>query len=252
MKLLQYAAVVLFLTLVSFLVGFLILPKYLSPAPQKEGDKVQAAKPTSLVQGSGSTTTPSDTNTDGSTSSTTPPAGKPAASSGPSLDPISSIPPSSDSNVQTPRDIDSDKPSGASPAAEHEPGITGTGKGTKPLVQGKDSSASASKSTTPKRRESSTEPRRILGSGETASPGTKSTGKGRYRVIAGSFSTKESADKHSADLKEQGFDAYVSPFRTRSGETLYRVQAGVYANEKGAADQRKKLEEKGFQTTISN
>ncbi|WHY76989.1 N-acetylmuramoyl-L-alanine amidase [Neobacillus sp. WH10] len=60
-----------------------------------------------------------------------------------------------------------------------------------------------------------------------------------YKVIAGSFQSRENADERVAYLQSKRIDAFVNP-TTISGKTWYRVQAGAYSNR---ANAEKRLEE---------
>jgi len=54
-----------------------------------------------------------------------------------------------------------------------------------------------------------------------------------YKVIAGSFKSKQNADDRAAFLKTKGIESFVVS-TIISGETWYRVQAGAFANRENA------------------
>lgn len=54
-----------------------------------------------------------------------------------------------------------------------------------------------------------------------------------YKVIAGSFQSRENADEREAFLEAKGIDAFVKP-TTIAGQNWYRVQAGAYSSRENA------------------
>ncbi|MCM3691825.1 SPOR domain-containing protein [Neobacillus niacini] len=54
-----------------------------------------------------------------------------------------------------------------------------------------------------------------------------------YKVFAGSFKSRENAQKRVAFLRSKGIRSYIVP-TTISGETWYRVQAGAYSSRTNA------------------
>jgi len=66
-----------------------------------------------------------------------------------------------------------------------------------------------------------------------------------YRVIAGTYGTKGSAQSVVATLKSSGIDSFVVK---RSGK--YAVQAGAYRSKKNAQNQQNKLLKLGFSARI--
>ncbi|MFK9091823.1 SPOR domain-containing protein [Bacillus salipaludis] len=57
-----------------------------------------------------------------------------------------------------------------------------------------------------------------------------------YKVIAGSFQSRENADERVAFLEAKGIDAFVKP-TTIAGKNWYRVQAGAYSNRENTEKQ---------------
>ena len=60
-----------------------------------------------------------------------------------------------------------------------------------------------------------------------------------YKVIAGSFKSKENADERISFLRSKGIDSYVDTISI-SGGTWYRVQAGAFSSRENA---EKRLDE---------
>ncbi|MFC3040632.1 N-acetylmuramoyl-L-alanine amidase [Virgibacillus xinjiangensis] len=54
-----------------------------------------------------------------------------------------------------------------------------------------------------------------------------------YKVIAGSFQSRENAEQRTADLQLQGIESFIVPFTT-SGAQWYRVQAGAFSSRRNA------------------
>ncbi|WP_198153579.1 N-acetylmuramoyl-L-alanine amidase [Thalassobacillus sp. C254] len=66
-----------------------------------------------------------------------------------------------------------------------------------------------------------------------------------YKVIAGSFKTKENAEKQIAHLESNGIDAFI--VRTMiNGEEWYRVQAGSFKYRENAERRKNQLEQIGI------
>ncbi|EKN70174.1 sporulation specific N-acetylmuramoyl-L-alanine amidase [Neobacillus bataviensis LMG 21833] len=76
---------------------------------------------------------------------------------------------------------------------------------------------------------------------EPANPGTGTL----YKVIAGSFQSRENANERVAFLGAKGIDAFVNP-TIISGKTWYRVQAGAYSNCDNAEEQVAVLKQAGI------
>ncbi|MFK9094763.1 N-acetylmuramoyl-L-alanine amidase [Bacillus salipaludis] len=66
-----------------------------------------------------------------------------------------------------------------------------------------------------------------------------------YKVIAGSFKSKQNADDRVALLKTKGIESFVLS-TIISGETWYRVQAGAFANRENAEKSLLELKNAGF------
>lgn len=66
-----------------------------------------------------------------------------------------------------------------------------------------------------------------------------------YKVIAGSFKSKDNADKQVALLQAKGFEAFVDTV-VISGETWYRAQAGAFSNRENAEERVNELKNAGF------
>lgn len=62
-----------------------------------------------------------------------------------------------------------------------------------------------------------------------------------YKVIAGSFESKENAEERVKVLRSKGIDAYILR-ETISGELWYRVQAGAFASRENAESQMRVIE----------
>ncbi|WP_462410883.1 N-acetylmuramoyl-L-alanine amidase [Neobacillus sp. Marseille-QA0830] len=66
-----------------------------------------------------------------------------------------------------------------------------------------------------------------------------------YKVIAGSFTSKENANNPAASLISQGFEAYVKPI-VITGTTWYRVQAGAFENRENAQALLDQIRQAGY------
>lgn len=75
------------------------------------------------------------------------------------------------------------------------------------------------------------------------SPGTL------YKVIAGSFKSRENADELVTLLHDKGFEAFVNS-TTISGETWYRVQAGAFSDRSNAEERLTQLHKAGFKDSF--
>jgi hypothetical protein len=67
-----------------------------------------------------------------------------------------------------------------------------------------------------------------------------------YKVIAGSFKSKENADNRVAYLQSKGIESFVTSIAV-SGETRYRVQAGSFANRKNAENRLQEVKNAGIE-----
>ncbi|TFJ94352.1 N-acetylmuramoyl-L-alanine amidase [Lentibacillus salicampi] len=65
-----------------------------------------------------------------------------------------------------------------------------------------------------------------------------------YKVVAGSFQSKENAENRVNHLQSNGIDSYVAKI-TISGKQWYRVQAGAFSDRKNAEEQLAKVKESG-------
>lgn len=70
-----------------------------------------------------------------------------------------------------------------------------------------------------------------------------------YRVICGSFTTWEAADKQVADLKKAGFSSFTVGF-ILNNVTYIRVVCGSYTNKENADKQSALLKTKGFDSFV--
>jgi len=73
--------------------------------------------------------------------------------------------------------------------------------------------------------------------------------KGGWSVQVGAFGSAATASKMVADLKGQGYRAYVSPI-SRGGKTLHRVRVGPEAARPDAAELAGRLKVKGLPATV--
>jgi N-acetylmuramoyl-L-alanine amidase len=65
-----------------------------------------------------------------------------------------------------------------------------------------------------------------------------------FKVIAGSFKSKENADERVEQLQKKGIESFVDTTRI-SGETWYRVQAGAFSNRENAEDRLAQVKKAG-------
>lgn len=73
---------------------------------------------------------------------------------------------------------------------------------------------------------------------KTSDPGTGTL----YKVIAGSFQSRQNADDRVTYLASKGIDSFVDTV-TISGQTWYRVQAGAYSNRENAENRVDELKQ---------
>lgn len=66
-----------------------------------------------------------------------------------------------------------------------------------------------------------------------------------FKVIAGSFKSKENADERVDQLKSKGIESFVDTTKI-SGETWYRVQAGAFSNRENAEDRLNEVKKAGI------
>lgn len=67
-----------------------------------------------------------------------------------------------------------------------------------------------------------------------------------YKVIAGSFKTRNNADKRVALLDSKGIDSFIVP-TTISGEQWYRIQAGAFSKRSNAENLLNKIKDSGIE-----
>lgn len=70
-----------------------------------------------------------------------------------------------------------------------------------------------------------------------------------YRVVTGSFTSKENAEQRQKDLKTKGFDSFFVIFNSK-GKTFYRVITGSFKERANAQKQVNKLDAAGFDSFI--
>jgi N-acetylmuramoyl-L-alanine amidase len=66
-----------------------------------------------------------------------------------------------------------------------------------------------------------------------------------FKVIAGSFKSKQNADERVEQLKSKGIEAFVDSTKI-SGETWYRVQAGAFSSRDNAEDRLADVKKAGI------
>ncbi len=67
-----------------------------------------------------------------------------------------------------------------------------------------------------------------------------------YKVVAGSFQSKENAEKRESHLQSNGIESFIEAV-TMSGERWYRVQAGAFSNRNNAEAQLEKVKNAGVE-----
>jgi DedD protein len=72
---------------------------------------------------------------------------------------------------------------------------------------------------------------------------------GMWAVQLGSFSNQANADRLAADLRKQGFAAFLSQLQTESG-SLHRVRIGPQKNREGAEAMAAKLNSAGHKGQV--
>ncbi|MEH7156080.1 N-acetylmuramoyl-L-alanine amidase [Neobacillus drentensis] len=66
-----------------------------------------------------------------------------------------------------------------------------------------------------------------------------------FKVIAGSFKSKENADERVEQLQKKGIESFVDSTKV-AGETWYRVQAGAFSNRENAEDRLADVQKAGI------
>lgn len=77
---------------------------------------------------------------------------------------------------------------------------------------------------------------------------TKSTNT-YYRVVTGSFTDRNNAEKRVAELKKAGFESFLDVYKHK-GETFYRVITGSFKERTNANKRQEALQKKGFTSFI--
>ena len=67
-------------------------------------------------------------------------------------------------------------------------------------------------------------------------------------VPSGAFSVKSNAERLLAELKQKGFDAFITT--VDMGQLLYRVQVGAFSVKANAVAMQQKLKQAGYETVI--
>jgi DedD protein len=73
---------------------------------------------------------------------------------------------------------------------------------------------------------------------------------GMWAVQLGSFSNKDNAEKLAADLRKQGYAAFLSEFTTDSGELRHRVRIGPQKDRDGAEEMARRLSSAGYEGQV--
>jgi DedD protein len=73
---------------------------------------------------------------------------------------------------------------------------------------------------------------------------------GMWAVQLGSFSNKDNAEKRAADLRKQGYAAFLSEFTTDSGELRHRVRIGPQKDRDGAEEMARRLSRAGYEGQV--
>lgn len=86
---------------------------------------------------------------------------------------------------------------------------------------------------------------------ETAAPELKVAGSstGMWAVQLGSFSSKDNAEKLAADLRKQGYAAFLSQLQA-NGKTLHRVRIGPQKDRQGAEEMAARLARVGHKGQV--
>lgn len=75
-------------------------------------------------------------------------------------------------------------------------------------------------------------------------PATSTTG--MWAVQLGSFSNKDNAEKLAADLRKQGYAAFLSQLTLDSGDVRHRVRIGPQKDREGAEEMARRLSRAGY------
>ena len=73
---------------------------------------------------------------------------------------------------------------------------------------------------------------------------------GMWAVQLGSFSNKDNAEKLAADLRKQGYAAFLSQLTTNSGELRHRVRIGPQKDREGAEEMARRLSRAGHEGQV--
>jgi cell division septation protein DedD len=71
-----------------------------------------------------------------------------------------------------------------------------------------------------------------------------------YKVIAGSYVSKQNAHVLKNKLKAKGFDSFIWTSKNADGQVLYRIQSGAFKTLTLAKSHKHSLSKKGFDTYI--
>jgi DedD protein len=84
---------------------------------------------------------------------------------------------------------------------------------------------------------------------KTPEPAATSSSTGMWAVQLGSFGNQENAERLAADLRKQGFAAFLSQLSTDSGQ-LHRVRVGPQKDRQSAEAMAKRLEKAGHKGKV--
>lgn len=84
---------------------------------------------------------------------------------------------------------------------------------------------------------------------QTATPNNTTSDNTYYRVIAGSYTVRDNADKQLKQLNKLGYNAFIAIFN-KDNKTYYRVVVGSFKDKSNADKQVKTLSDKGFNAFI--
>jgi DedD protein len=73
---------------------------------------------------------------------------------------------------------------------------------------------------------------------------------GMWAVQLGSFSNKDNAEKLAANLRKQGYAAFLSQLTTDSSELRHRVRIGPQKDREGAEEMARRLSRAGYEGQV--
>ena len=139
-----------------------------------------------------------------------------------------------------------DKPPGPRPQPVRQEEDKPLAASTSAAASGNEPAADASEETSPA---AAAPAREEVAARADDAPARSASATGMFAVQLGSFSSKENADKLAADLRKQGFAAFLSQLDTDKGQ-LHRVRVGPQKDRKSAEAMAARLAKAGHEGQV--